>query len=121
MAERLFIALYFDENIPVSLAATLRHRGIGAIAAQEAGLKGATDDEQMAYATRTGHALVTSNVRHFLSIFRQFHDSGRNHPGLILVTRPMSIGEMVKALNHLVDTISADEMQSQIAFLSDYL
>ena len=48
MAERLLIAVYLDENIPVGLAAALRRRGCDAVAAQDIGLKGASDEDQMA-------------------------------------------------------------------------
>jgi predicted nuclease of predicted toxin-antitoxin system len=121
MAERLFIALYLDENVPMSAATNLRSRGHDATTAQEAGLKGASDDQQMAFAIQSNRTLVTSNVRHFLAIFRSLHSEHRSHPGLILVTRPMSVGELVQALLRLLDQVTADEMRDQVAFLSDYI
>jgi len=105
----------------VSLAAALRSRGFDAVAAQEARLKGVSDDEQMSYAVQSGRALVTSNVRHFLGIVQQLHAEGREHPGVILVTRPMAVGEMLQGFARLLDSVSAEEMRNRVAFLSDFV
>lgn len=44
------IRLHLDENCPYAIAEGLRRRGIDVTTTSEAGLMGATDEEQTAYA-----------------------------------------------------------------------
>ena len=120
MAERQLVTFYLDENVPLSLAAALRSRDLDALAAQEVGLKGASDDEQTAFSIQSGRALASSNVRHFLHIYCDLYAAGRDHPGLILVTRPMTISELLRACVTLAARVTAEELRNQVVFLSDY-
>ena len=56
---RLFTELYIDEDVSALLMKLLRSRGFVVTSAQEAGLLGCSDEEQMANAASQRRALLT--------------------------------------------------------------
>ena len=59
--ESLFVRLYFDRHIMARLADDLRSSGFDALTTEEAGLDTATDEQQLAFATEQGRAILTYN------------------------------------------------------------
>ncbi len=59
----------------------------------ETGLRGAPDEAVREAAANMGRVLVTHNVRDFLHLVQRWSEQGRNHPGILLVGRPMSVSE----------------------------
>ncbi len=61
----LITKLYADEDVPLPLIKALRKLGVDILRAQEVGLVGAKDEEQLVWAIRMGRALLTFNIRDF--------------------------------------------------------
>jgi hypothetical protein len=102
---------YLDENVvhgPV-VARELRARGVDAITALDAGRAGQeiADQEQLEYATRDGRVMVTQDLR-----FRP----RLPHGGLIIMQRPLSLGEYIRYLQRLAERLSPGELNDQVHF-----
>jgi predicted nuclease of predicted toxin-antitoxin system len=95
-----------DENCTRAIAKGLRRHGIDVTRTPEAGLLGATDEEQAAYALPLGRVIFTQD-RDFLRI----HAAGTPHAGLADCEKDTrSIGEMVDALGLLWEIYEPNEM-----------
>ena len=76
--------LYADENFPLPVVEALRgvgHDVLTALAAGQAG-QGIPDDAVLAFAHARGRAVLTHNRRDF----RDLHDAGREHSGIVICT-----------------------------------
>lgn len=111
--------LYLDENIQGSLLAQLRRQGIDVLAPADAGMLGASDDQQLAYAAAQQRAILTFNVRHFERVHAEYLMAGREHWG-VLLSKEESIGVLVHRLLRLVNTLSAEDLKNQSRWLSDF-
>ena len=60
-AERLFVAIYTDEDVTSALAPALRRRGYTAQSTAEARHLELLDEAQLTYATEQGMAILTYN------------------------------------------------------------
>ena len=120
MDEELFAIVYTDEDVTVKLARELRRRGYKAATTQEVGQMGADDDSQLAYATTHGYAILTYNQGDFCQRHVEYCLTGKEHAGIIIASRKVSLGETLRRLLRLLDSVTAEEMRGQIKFLSEY-
>jgi predicted nuclease of predicted toxin-antitoxin system len=91
----------------------LRRHGIDVTTTPEAGLLGATDEEQAAYALSIGRVIVTQD-RDFLRI----HSAGIAHPGIAYCAMDTRvIGEIVAALVLLWEVYEPHEMVGRVEFM----
>ena len=111
--------LYLDENaLDVDVVGGLRRTGIDVISAQDAGMLGRGDEDQLEFATSQGRVLYSFNIRHFQAIHTRGVSSGHTHAGVIVATlRQHSIGDQIRRLVHLVSMLSAEEMRDRLEFL----
>ena len=65
---RLFIELYFDEDVSAVVADLIRARGFSVTTTREAGRLGSSDAEQLAYAARQQKTFLTHNRADFESL-----------------------------------------------------
>ncbi len=72
--------VYMDECVRLSLAARLRLRGFTVFTARDEGFAGASDREQLAYATRRGWLIISHNTGDFIRL----HQRRIAHSGIIL-------------------------------------
>jgi hypothetical protein len=77
-------SLYADENFPLPAVEALRQLGHDVLTAAGAGQagRGIPDEAVLASAHALGRAVLTHNRKHF----RNLHDAGHAHSGLILCT-----------------------------------
>lgn len=80
------ITFYMDENVDGDEIRRARGAGVKLITAGEAGNLGANDPAHFRYALEHDYVLVTANVRHFEALFYQWAETGRDHPGLVLIS-----------------------------------
>lgn len=115
------IALYVDEDSQDStLMRALRSRGVDVIAASEAGMNGRPDEEQLRWASSHNRVLYSCNVRDFYKLHTSTLTSGESHAGIILAPQQQySIGEQLRRLLKLIAK-SAENMRSQVEFLSKW-
>jgi hypothetical protein len=113
---RLFVALYLDEDVDVLVGEMLRAYGFDVLTTLEADRLGATDEEQIAFSTGEGRALLTHNRQDFEALALDYFDAGRIHAGILLaVRRPPH--ELVRRLLVVLDQATAEEMTGQLRYL----
>ena len=94
-----------DEDLPRSLARTLRQAGLDADDVRDVGLHGKSDDQVFEYATSRSRILLTADLG-FANILRFPLGS---HAGVIVVRFPNEVptgrlnGEILKATRNLLD------------------
>lgn len=112
----LFISLYLDEDVNVLLSDLLRGRGFVVTTTQEAGQMGKTDEDQLAFATTRGQAILTHNRVDFEALARGYFEAGRSHSGIIIAVRRPPI-ELSRRVLMLLNHVTADEIENQIRYL----
>lgn len=107
------IRFHLDENCPSVIGAALRKRGIDVSTTAESGLCSASDEEQLAYATRTGRVLVTFDYD-----FLRLHATGIQHCGIVYCA-PLrrTIGEIIRTLVLVAELMHPDEMRQHLEFM----
>ncbi len=77
------------------------------------------DAEHLDYATAQGRVLYSFNVADFYLLHTQYLAQGKNHAGIILAHQQRyAIGEQMRRLLRLLATLSPDDMQNHVEFLS---
>lgn len=114
------IALYLDEDVPEAVAFALRLRGYDVLTVKEAGRKGLTDPEQLAYAHASGRILLTHNTADFCQLHKASLSNGGEHSGII-VAKQRPIGILLKGLLHLLSRLTPETSKNQLIWLSDWL
>lgn len=113
------IRLFTDEDMQVAVAVQLRAAGFDAIATPEANRLGESDRSQLLWAAQQGRMLATYNVPDFARIHWEWINQGLHHAGIV-VSRQRPIGDVLRRLLHLAQTLSADEMQDRLEYLSNW-
>ena len=112
----LFIRLFLDEDVDVLLGQLLRVRGYDVVAAIDAGRRGASDAEQLAFAAAQERALLTHNRIDFENLAREWLAAGRHHSGMFIAVRRRP-HDILRRLLVILDQVTADEMQDQLLYL----
>ena len=114
------IRLYLDEDAQRnSLVRALRARQMDVLTANEAGLTGVSDLEQLTFAISQNRTLFTFNRGDFLQLHTMFLKDGRHHTGII-VSDQLEIGVVIRRLLKLLDARSSDQMQDWLEFLGSW-
>lgn len=107
------IRFHLDENSTGAIADGLRRLGIDVTTTPEAGLLGAADEDQLAYALARGRMVLT----HDKDLLR-LHAAGVSHAGIAFCRKDArTIGEIVQALALIWDIYDPDEMANHVEFL----
>ncbi len=106
------IKYYIDEHVPATVVTGLRRRGVDILTTPEAGMRGASDEAQLVFATEKKRALFTQDDD-FLSL----HATGVEHTGIVYVHQGTSIGYMVRGLHFIYQVLNAEEMKNHVEFL----
>jgi predicted nuclease of predicted toxin-antitoxin system len=107
------ISLYLDENISPKVASQLRLRGIDAVAVQELGLKGDSDENHLQRAQRMQSVLVTADTD-----FLIMASEGIEHQGIIFGTQEtLSIGDWVNRLELIAAVYTREDMLNHVEYL----
>ena len=103
---------YMDEHVPTAVATGLRLRGVDVLTTREAGMFGASDEEQLALATSQGRIIFTQDAD-----FLRLHTRGINHSGIAYARQQTPIGEIIRRLMLIYQVLDANEMQNHVEFL----
>lgn len=107
------IRFQLDEHLGTAIAAQLRQRGIDALTAHEAGLRGLADIDHIRYAFENSRVLVTEDDD-FLTLIA----SGRDHAGVIFFPGGVrNVGDVVNALVLVHGVFSAEEMVGRLEYI----
>src|SRR5438132_7701547 len=102
------IRFHLDENCHRAVADGLRRRGADVSTTPEAGLRSASDQEQLAYSLAEGRVVFTQD-RDFLRL----HAAGTQHAGIAYCEKgTLSIGEIIQGLILIWELLEADEMRN---------
>jgi hypothetical protein len=77
--------------------------------------KKAKDEEQLQKASEHGRSVFSFNAKHFLQIAKKTP----KHKGII-VSKRKSLSVILKALNRFFNESTAEEMEDQVRWLSDW-
>ncbi len=114
------IALYLDEDAQrTSLVRALRARQIDVLTANEAGLVGVPDGEQLVFAAAHNRTIFTFNRGDFVRLHTEYLRDGRDHAGII-VSDQLEVGLVIRRLLKLLDARSAKQMKNWLEFLGNW-
>lgn len=116
------VRLYIDEDaMSHSVIAGLRARDIDVTSVIEEGRQGLEDVDQLEFAIVQERVIYTCNARDFYRLHTEYLQQGKMHAGIIIITQQRyGIGEQIRRLLKLISTKSAEEMEGQAEFLSDW-
>src|SRR5579871_1888053 len=101
------IRFHLDEHVAHAIADGLRRRGADVTTTADAGLLGASDPQQLAYALAMGRVIFTQD-RDFLALAR-----GVAHAGIAYCDQnTRTLGRIVRALELLWEVYEPDEMRN---------
>ena len=107
------IRYHLDESVGNAVANGLEYRGIDVTTSKAAGLIGASDREQLDYATRESRVLVTHD-----DDFLRIHAAGVEHAGIAYAhQKRLTIGQAVLALVFLHRNEDAESVAGHVKFL----
>jgi predicted nuclease of predicted toxin-antitoxin system len=113
------IRLYLDENVHPFIADALRRRGWQATTTVEVGRRGATDADQLAFATEQGSTLMTYNVGHFARLHYELVARGETHAGIVLATQADPRRNLRSLLN-LISSVTAEAIRGYLVYLNNW-
>jgi hypothetical protein len=112
----LFIDLYLDEDVNVLIADLVRARGFRVMTTQVAGQVGTTDENQLAFATSQGKAILTHNRVDFEALAQRYFEEKKAHSGIIIAVRRHP-KELSRRVLILLDSVTTDEIENQILYI----
>ncbi len=87
------IRFYTDEHSANAIAQGLRRRSVDAMTTHEAGMLGASDEEQLAFAAQQERVLFTQD-----DDFLRLHAAGVEHAGIAYTRQGASLGDIIRGL-----------------------
>ena len=105
-------SFYTDNHLPVAAILALRARGIDVVSCADAGLRNASDAEQLAYALSEGRVVVSRDAD-----FVRLHAIGLPHSGILRLVGSNDVGTVVAAVALLHELLSSEEMRGRIEYL----
>ncbi len=107
------IRFHLDEQVDVAVARALRRHGVDVTTTVEAGLRTASDEEQIAYARREQRVLVTQDAD-----FLRLAAAGTRHAG-IAFSPPTgrSVGDIIRGLLLVHELLRPEEIQDRVEYL----
>jgi hypothetical protein len=107
------IRFYMDEHIPSSVSQALERHGIDVLTVQEAAQNGASDPDQLVFATANERVLVT-----FDTDFLALHQTGVQHSGIAWCpAQKHGIGGLIQALLLVHGVLDRDIMRNHLELL----
>lgn len=103
------LSFYTDEQFPLFIVRQLRNRGVHIVTTQDAGQYGASDEQQLSYATAHGYVLVTQD-----DDFLRLNAMGHYHTGIVYTHQRTLIRRVVEDLALIAKAMIPEEMIQQV-------
>ena len=114
------LKIYLDEDVHNLIAHALVLRDWDARTTVEAGLSGASDLQQIQFATANRSAIVSYNSSDFPRLHYEILNKGNHHSGIIVATQD-NPRENVRALLSLLNTFSSEDFVDQLVYLNNWM
>lgn len=112
----IFAAIYTDEDVAGLVAILLKVRGIDVTTTPEQEKLGASDYEQLVYATSLNRCLLTHNRVDYEALHLQFVSEDKQHSGIMVAPRKNSY-EVAQRAMILLDGLTADKITNQLLYI----
>jgi hypothetical protein len=106
------ITFHLDEQLHPAIAEALRRRTINVTTTPDAGLVGASDTAQLAFARATGRVMVTRDAD-----FLALHRRGTPHAGIAYAHPRRALGHIIQQLVLIWEVLEPDDMTNRLEFL----
>src|SRR5690242_16783088 len=112
------IRLCADENVSGKIVAAIRRRApeIDLLTVREAGLDGRPDRDILEFAAQHDRIVISNDRRTMIAEFQQLI-AGSEHPGLIILSKQLRIGDALEAIIRLWSDSSQEEFRNQVRYL----
>jgi predicted nuclease of predicted toxin-antitoxin system len=106
------IRFHLDESMPNAVADGLRRRGVDVTTSSDAGLLGASDEDQLNFARGVGRVTITRDQD-----FLRLDARGVDHVGIIYWTeRQRTIGQLIGALASMIVDYGEEDVRGRVLF-----
>jgi hypothetical protein len=106
------IKFYTDEHVARAVVRGLRHRGVEVLTVLEAGLIGASDEEQLAHAKAEGRVMFSQD-----DDFLRLHAAGVEHAGIVYAPQHSSTSDIIYGLMLIYQVLESEDMIGQVEYL----
>lgn len=106
------VRFYADEHVSGAVVQGLRLHGVDVLTTAEAGMIGASDEEQVVFAIAEGRVLYTQDADYL-----RLHRAGVTHAGIAYAKQGKPIGEVVRGLLLVYDLLDAKSMAGAVEFI----
>ncbi len=106
------IRYYTDEHVSRAVIGGLRQRGVDVLSVPEASQLGASDLEHLAFAFAEGRVLFTHDTD-----FLRLAAAGVRHAGIVYAHQRTSVGEIIRGLMLIHQTLDAEDLVDQVEYL----
>lgn len=107
------IRFHLDENVSNAIAEGLQRRAIDVTTTPEAGLMGASDEEQLSFTLAQGRVIFTHDED-----FLRLHQAGVAHAGVVYCHQGnRAIGEVIRTLALIWEWLEPEDMFGKVEFI----
>ena len=111
MTDRL--RFHLDEHVDPIIAKALRQHGIDVTTTVEQALRGASDEEQIAFVQHERRVLVTSDAD-----FLRYASRNHEHPGIVyLKAGRRSLGDIIHYLILIYEVLTPEDFAGHVEFV----
>ena len=117
------IPFYVDEDSEgTAVVRGLRGWDLDILTVTEAGNRGASDEEQLKFATKLGRTLFSSNAKDFDRINREWVSVGRHHGGIVVLEPQQTpVGDVIRGLVRLSEALEPPDIADQLIYLRSWI
>jgi predicted nuclease of predicted toxin-antitoxin system len=117
------ILLYIDEDsMDEDFVQALKSRSVDVLTVADAGMLHKSDEEQLDWASKNGRVIFSFNAKDFYKLHTIRLEQNLSHGGIILAPQQRyGIGDLMRGVLRLINSMSAEEMRGRLEFLSDWI
>lgn len=106
------VRFYLDEQMSKAVAHGIRARGLDVVMANDVGMRSANDMDHLSKARQLKRVIVTKDTD-----FLRLHATRIHHAGIIYLPRNTSIGETIRGLDLIFQTMTASDFKNTLKYL----